>query len=213
LQVGLDQFLGGLAGANGLLRRVTKSALSQARKKVRPTAFSELSRLWTEKWSTNINEARWRGWRIVATDGVCLRLPAWRETQEQYGLGPRKDGSVVITRLVGLFTAASRQMLHVQIVTYLDSERNLLLRALHALASTDLLVLDRGYPAWRLFASLAQRGITYCVRMDSCGCGRSEMAALLRGELTDIIVRKRLDSKAKRQLASIGESCSQDQIV
>jgi hypothetical protein len=46
LQVGLDQFLGGVLGTSELVRRVTKSALSQARKKLQPSAFAALSKLW-----------------------------------------------------------------------------------------------------------------------------------------------------------------------
>jgi hypothetical protein len=49
LQVGLDQFLGGLDGTAGLARRVTQSAFSQARKKLNLSAFSALSRMWVQR--------------------------------------------------------------------------------------------------------------------------------------------------------------------
>lgn len=213
LQVGLDQFMGGLTGADSLMRRVTKSALSQARKKLKPSALCELSRFWVKEWLAHTNEVRWNGWRVVAADGLCLQVPSWRETQDLYGLGPNKDGSVVVAKLVGLFAVASRQVLHVQIGAYLDGERGLLLRALQALAPTDLLVLDRGYPAWWLFALFAQRKVAFCARLDECGCGRSEIAALLCSGHTEQIIERRLNAKMRAQLASTGAPCPHDLTV
>ena len=74
-----------------------------------------------------------------------------------------------MARVVGLLAVASKQMLHAEIGSYAEGERNLLLRALGALSAGDLLVLDRGYPAWCLFALFAQRGVAFCARLDSCG--------------------------------------------
>jgi Transposase DDE domain len=204
LQVGLDQFLGGFAGTSELARRVTKSALSQARKKLQPSAFAALSKLWVQRWSACAGEPLWRGFRVVAADGLCLQVPSWRETQLAYGLGPSKDGSVVVARLVGLFAVASRQMLHVQIGAYLDGERSLLVRCLQFLGAGDLLVLDRGYPAWWLFAWFSQHGISVCARLDPSGCGRTEIAQLLRSGNHDLIVEHKMNAKMLRQLVSAG---------
>ena len=128
-----------------MARTVTKSALSQARKKLKPSALAALGAMWVRQWLACTQEQRWHGWRVVAADGSCARVPSWRETQEAYGLGPRRDGSVVMARLVGLLAVSSRQMLHVEIGGYDDGERSLLLRCLGVLSCTDLLVLDRGY--------------------------------------------------------------------
>ena len=74
-----------------------------------------------------------------------------------------------MARVVGLLAVASNQMVHAEIGSYADGERNLLVRALGALSAGDLLVLDRGYPAGCLFALFAQRGVAFCARLDSCG--------------------------------------------
>ena len=169
LQVGLDQFFFALGGGVTLARVVTKSALSQARKKLLPSALAALGALWVREWLAVAGEHRWNGFRVVAADGTCLRVPKWRETQEAYGLGPNGDGSVVMARVVGLLAVASNQMVHAEIGSYADGERNLLLRGLGALSADDLLILDRGYPAWWLFALFGQRGIAFCARLDSCG--------------------------------------------
>lgn len=204
VQVGLDQFLGGLGGGAGLARTVTKSALSQARKKLKPSALAALGAMWVRQWLACTQEQRWHGWRVVAADGSCVRVPSWRETQEAYGLGPRRDGSVVMARLVGLLAVSSRQMLHVEIGGYDDGERSLLLRCLGVLSCTDLLVLDRGYPAWWLFALFGQRGIAFCARLENCGCAQTEVAAFLRSGQSEQIIERRLSAKALGQLKDAG---------
>ena len=63
-----------------------------------------------------------------------------------------------MARAVGLLALASNQMVHA------DGERILLVRALGALSAGDLLGLDRGYPAWWLFALFRQRGVAFCAQ-------------------------------------------------
>ena len=72
------------------------------------------------EWLAIAGEPRWHGFRVVAADGTCLRVPKWRETQDAYGLGPNGDGSVVMARVVGLLAVASNQMVHAEIGSYAD---------------------------------------------------------------------------------------------
>ena len=210
LQVGLDQFFGALAGGTGFARVVTKSALSQARKKLKPSAFSALCALWVRQWLAVAGEQLWHGLRVVAADGSCLRVPKWRETQDAYGAGPRKDYSVIMARLLGMFAVSSKQMLHVEIGGYDKGERSLLVRCLHALSATDLLVMDRGYPAWWLFSLLAQKGVAFCARLDCCGCATTEVTAFLRSGKTETIVTRKLSTKVMTQLVEAGGLRTQD---
>lgn len=204
LQVGLDQFFAALGEAGALTRVVTKSALSQARKKLLPSALAELGALWVREWLAVVGEQRWHGWRVVAVDGSCVRVPKWRETQEAYGLGPNKDGSVVMARVVGFLAAASSQMLHAQIGGYDEGERSLLVRSLRALSPRDLLVMDRGYPAWWLFALLGQRNIEFCARLDSCGSAYRQVQHFIRSGASEQVIEQQLSSAALAQLRKYG---------
>ena len=109
-----------------------------------------------------------------------------------------------MARLVGLLAVSSRQMLHVEIGGYDDGERSLLLRCLGVLSCTDLLVLDRGYPAWWLFALFGQRGFAFCARLENCGCAQTEVAAFLRSGQSEQIIERRLSAKALGQLKDAG---------
>jgi len=65
--------------------------------------------------------------------------------------------------------------------------------------------MDRGCPAWWLFALFAQMGIAFCVRLDGCGCARTEAATFLHSGKSELIIERRLPSKAVAQLiAAIG---------
>ena len=110
LQYALDTFFGTLHGGVVGLREVTKSAFSQARKKLKASAFISLNRFWTEQWHEKLDFQRWCGLRVVAGDGTCLRVPTWNENIIAYGWGSQKDGSVVMARCVVLFATATRQM-------------------------------------------------------------------------------------------------------
>jgi hypothetical protein len=205
LQVGLDQFFSALGDGATLARVVTKSAFSQARKKLLPSAVAALGALWVRQWLAAAGEHKWHGLRVVAADGSCLRVPRWRETQLAYGVdGPNGDGSVVMARVVGLLAVASNQMVHTEIGPYTQGERSLLVRALAFLCASDLLVLDRGYPAWWLFALLGQRGIGFCARLDSCGCASTKVKQFIRSGATEQIIEHKLGGSVLASLRQVG---------
>ena len=204
LQYALDTFFGSLLGGADGLREVTKSALSQARKKLKASAFSALNRFWTEQWHDTLEFERWCGLRIVAGDGICFRLPTWAENINAYGRGPQNDGSVVMARCVALFATATRQVLDITVGRYDEGERALLLRSLGILKSDDVLVLDRGYPAWWLFCALHDKAVQFCMRLD--GCGWAGAKQLLQSSQKELIVSHRLNAKDRRELQALGLS-------
>jgi len=199
LQESLDGFFMVLLGQAHAMRHVTKSAFSQARKKLRATAFSALNRQWVQGWLEGMEAARWCGLRVLAADGCCLRLPARAENCERFGLGSQKDGSVPIARCVGLFAVAARQFLEMVVGRYDQGERGLLLQALGFIRPDDVLVLDRGYPARWLFAVLHARGINYCVRIE--GCGWQAVQGLMRSAGSECVASLKLSRKDRQHWA------------
>jgi len=214
LQVGLDQFFSALGDGAALAREVTKSALSQARKKLLPSALAALGALWVGEWLAATGERKWRGLRLVAVDGSCVRVPRWRETQEAYGLnGPNGDGSVVMARVVCLLAVASNQIVQTVIGAYTQGERSLLVRALAALSAHDLLILDRGYPAWWLFALFGQRGIAFCARLDSCGCASPQVKQFIRSGASEQIIEQKLSGTALASLRQAGGDATPGEVI
>jgi hypothetical protein len=201
LQTLLDQFFESLTGKIG--RTVTKSALSQARKKLKASVFEALNQRLLSSLARHSPELRWRGLRLVATDSTTLRLPNWLENHEAFGVQWDNNGpSYVLARALGLFSTASKLMLKSVIGRYQDSERALLVQLLPHLAQDDLLVMDRGFPAVWLFAYLAQLGRGFLARID--GANWPEVKTFLRSGRHDAVYERRLTAHSRRQARKLG---------
>jgi hypothetical protein len=79
-----------------------------------------------------------------------------------------------------LMLAASLHSIHER------GERQMLFQHLDRLSSCDLLLLDRGYPSCWLVAVLNQRGLPFCMRVDSTGF--ADVRAFLHSGLDEKIV-------------------------
>ena len=182
---------------------MTKSALSQARKKVKASAFEALNQRLIELLSTLLPEPRWRGLRLVATDSTTLRVPPWLENQAEFGVQTDSAGKpYVLARALGLFATRSRLMLHSALDRFDRSERSLLVSVLRYLESTDLLIMDRGFPAIWLFVVLLQRGIPFLARID--GTQWPEVEAFARSGQAELIVHCPVTARARNQAQAAG---------
>ena len=109
LQALLDTLFESLAGAP--LRAATKSALSQARQKLKASAFEALNQRLLDSLEAHFPEPRWRGLRLVAADGTCLRLPDRPENREAFGTQEGPDGRhFVMARALGLYSIGSGRL-------------------------------------------------------------------------------------------------------
>jgi len=187
---------------------VTKSALSQARQKLKASVFEALNERLLCSLATLLPEPRWRGLRLVATDSTTLRLPAWPENQAEFGVQFDSQGQpYVLARALGLFATTSRLMLKAVLGRFDDAERALLAQLLPHLASDDLLIMDRGFPAVWLFTLLQQRGIPFLARMDNTQWPCVER--FLQSGQTETIVTLQVSDSARRQAQAAGMSLTE----
>ena len=63
-------------------------------------------------------------------------------------------------------------MVHADLYPALAREREMLANSLAHVRCDDLLLLDRGFPSYWLFAWLIQQGRHFCMRVDYPGCRR-----------------------------------------
>jgi hypothetical protein len=89
-------------GANS---KFTKSAFVQARKKIRPEVFDELSRVLLNEFYTNNDPAikLWNGFRLLAVDGTRITLPITNELKVIYGETKNQSSTVLSRQDVPLF--------------------------------------------------------------------------------------------------------------
>src|SRR5450631_651908 len=140
---------------------VTPSAWSQARLKLRHTAFVELNEeavvkvIYGQEGSFEVR--RWKGHRLVAIDSSLVRLPneekigiefGWVECSNENGLyGKYPQG-----RLSVLTDVLNRIAIETFFVPWAQGERELAIQHVRRLEPGDLGLLDRGFAGYELFA-------------------------------------------------------------
>lgn len=172
VQLHLQEFFGALANS-AILRAVTASAWTQARAKLRHTAFVELNQVAVvDSVYENTEELTlWRGHRLLAIDGSVLRMPEstalfeWFGGQEQpiNQNGPCGE-RVGQARFSVLYDCLNRIVLDARVGKYTEHERAQALEHLSAARAGDVIVLDRGYAGYLLLAQFAARGVHFVVR-------------------------------------------------
>jgi hypothetical protein len=160
----LDGFFAAVKDQAMLVRVVTEQAFSQARAKLSLTAIPQLNAWLVARAEQAGAVKRWRGLRLVAADASTVR----------FGLRASnvKHAALADQILFALFLPGSELMLAAALhAVKTCGERQMLFQQLDILSSTDLLLLDRGYPACWMVAVLNQRGIPFCVRVEVSGNG------------------------------------------
>lgn len=166
LQDELDEFFRLLTQAPVAERVVTQSALSQARQKLKHTAFIELNQVQVAYFYAHFTPQRWHGLRLVAIDGSMSSVPATAAVASHFGVWqPHAGGECPKARLSQLFDVLNRVTLDAQIAPKAEGERILAERHWACLTAGDLVLLDRGYPAFWLFAGIRQRQADFCARL------------------------------------------------
>jgi hypothetical protein len=154
-----DGLFGELGGRGVRTRAVSAQAFSKARQGLSAELFDLACARLIELAQPRIDAARWNGLRLVAADGSRLRVGT------RAGHALRADHYAF-----ALFLPGPELTLHAAIHTADGAERQMLFEALDVLQPhTDLLLLDRGYVGNRMVATLAQREIDFCLRVDTNG--------------------------------------------
>lgn len=167
---------------------VSASAYSQARYKLKHTAFIELN----EKAvvATMYGEGNYRtfwGWRLLAVDGSKIVLPDTEEVCEAFGTiaySNGKDAEPLGERPYGLasvlYDVLNRVALEATLGRADAYEVNLAIGHLEHTRPGDLLVMDRNYPAYRMLAEVVQRGRDFVVRCSAASFAVARQ--MLKGE-------------------------------
>lgn len=159
-QAMLDEFFSSISGSACALREVSDRAFAKAREKLHQPALVSLNDLLVHRTEQVGMIQRWRGLRVVAADASVL-MAAVRPCHL------KRSAAHPDQRLFALYLPGAELTLHARVHSALESERAMLVEALHCLGPDDVLVLDRGYPAAWLVSLLSQRGIRFVMRCDN----------------------------------------------
>jgi hypothetical protein len=166
LQDELDEFFKLLEEGQVAQRVVTKSAFSQARQKLKHTAFIELNQSQVAYYYEHFEPERWQGWRLLAIDGALCDIPDTPDLQEHFGFwGSRHGSGCVKGRQSQLFDVLNQITVEAYIGPKSEGEREMGSHHLGQLGPQDLVLLDRGYPAFWLFVAILDQKADFCARV------------------------------------------------
>jgi hypothetical protein len=166
LQDELDEFFKLMIGVEIAMRIVTKSAFSQARKKLKYEAFIELNQAQVGYFYEHFESELWHGFRLLAVDGSTSELPRTLEVIEHFGAWhPVQGAPCPLARVSQMFDPINGVTLEAIISPKAVGERALAAQHFAMLTAGDLVLLDRGYPAFWLFALILEQGSQFCARM------------------------------------------------
>lgn len=167
LQDELDELFRIFSKSEVAERCVTKSAFSQARQKLKHTAFIELNQLQVSQFYTHFTPETWSGYRVLGIDGSMVDLPTNPATLEAFGSwGSRYGTQTAKARISQLFDVLNQITVDGLIAPKAEGERHLAQQHLVHVHPGDLVLLDRGYPAFWLFLAILARGADFCARLE-----------------------------------------------
>ena len=184
VQAELDEFFAHLRQQAQLVRHVSEQAFAQARAKISSSAIPGLNDWVIERAQHYGFVSRWLGLRLVAADASTVRFGL----RASHVLRAALPDQIAF----GLFLPGCELMLAASLHSVHDNERQMLFDHLDRLCSSDLLLLDRGYPCCWLVAVLNQRAIPFCMRVEKSGtAGFTCVRDFLRSGLAEQVVMLR----------------------
>lgn len=205
LQAELDRFFEILNGASVGTRVVTKAAFSLARRKFHFGAFREINRVVVEAFYANQVGRRWKGLRLLAIDGSTALLPRTQEMMEWFGVVDQNvESPRAIGRVSALYDVLNRMVIDAQLAPYRLGERELAAMHLPMVRENDLLLFDRGYPAFWLVSLLRTIGVHFCMRTE--GAYGSAIAEFAQSGEAERVIELRIGSAARSECRRKGVS-------
>ena len=164
----LDKFFQAINRFDVAQRIVSKVALAKARMKLSFQAFVELNQHLVGHFEQLFNPITWHGFRLLAIDGSTMRLPHIKAIADHFGVWRvRKGKPSPMARVSQLFDVLNKITIDGLICPKSSGERELAAQHLLKVMPGDLILLDRGYPAWWLFNLILSMDAHFCARI-SC---------------------------------------------
>lgn len=205
MQTELDNYFKILLNDDVSQGKVSKSALTKARRKFSETAFIEASDFVVQRYyESTPNIERWHGHRLLAGDGSLYYLPPTPDIANTFGRVPNPQiGFYCQAQTNYIYDVLNEFVITAQIGQYKQSEQKQLQLMLKHLKRDDLLLLDMGYPAMWLMCYLIANGIDFCIRV----CPEHSWKAvkqLLDSGKDEITVEMKPSADAKKVLKELG---------
>lgn len=149
-------------------KKISKSAFSQSRSKLKPEAFIDLNDVLVHEFYTDNDFDTWRGFRLLSIDGTTLHLPYSEDIRDYFGFNDDPSGRrLPLARSSSFYDILNDIIISTKIDNYHKSEYELFLSHIDKLQSNDLLILDMGYNAIWLFFYILLKGSDFVIRLQN----------------------------------------------
>jgi hypothetical protein len=166
LQTELELFFQSIDHEEVATPKVTDSAFCQARLKLKHPAFIEMNDQQLSDFYREFPVQTWHEFRLLAIDGSTLQVPHTEEVADHFGgLSFSNGAECPMARTSQLCDVLNHITLRAILSPYSQSEREHLISLLRELTEKDLLLLDRGYPAFWVFALIRSTRAHFCARV------------------------------------------------
>lgn len=149
------------------LTQISNSAFTQARAKLKHTAFVELSDRVVDEFYSEAPWMSWLGRRVMCIDGSTICLPYHPDLKEVYGTQKLGSGDreKLMARISHLYDPLNKVIVHGTIAEYKRSEMSLCEGHLDFIQSGDVILCDRYYGSVWLFLVLEKIGADFVMRL------------------------------------------------
>lgn len=167
-------------------RPISASAFCQARKKIEPEFIRALLHHVADEFEARHGaDFRWNGHRLLAVDGS--KVSVQRSPKLRSALGVHPGGACPQMLLSTLYDVLSGVPRDITVAPTRSSERVELEHMLPRCRSGDILLLDRGYPSFRVMHELRERSIHFVMRMPVGGTFSKIAAFAASGDAEDVL--------------------------
>jgi len=166
-QIELDTYFKAINHLEVAERILFKSNLSKARAKLKFQAFIELNDHMVRHFYKYFPFQTWHGFTLLAVDGSTLRVPDEKEVAKLFGVWNSNKGKKPCpkARASQMFDVLNKVTIDAIISPKSDGERELAAFHFLKLTPNDLILLDRGYPAFWLFKLAMSWDAQFCARI------------------------------------------------
>ena len=148
------------------LNSVSKQAVSQACRKLPYSSLVALHQQLIDTFYQHAQTPRWMGFRLIAADGSKIRLPRLKVFADAFGTQTNgTDTERPMALLLSFYDALTQVTVASELAPCSMGERFLAERLLQHFGPRDLVLYDRGFPSFPLFALHLTRGVPVCMRM------------------------------------------------
>jgi len=193
---------------------ISNSAYTQARAKLNYTAFQEYAQMSSDMFYADGEYEKYNNFRILAIDGSVVTLPNSEDISSEFNPmkvrcqieGFKKEvaqarASVLFDVLNTIAVDASLTNKNKSEANNLSAydERTLALQHLEYCTKDDLVIMDRGYPSYELFAKYAQR-TNFLIRLKKTSFIKAKSLFAPHCEHKDVVLEINAPKKIKDDL-------------